>query len=73
MNIKKLLNNKVVRNAQWMVGEQMVQMIISFCIGIITTRYLGPSNYGIINYCAAFVAFFTSPFKQIIIIVYLLF
>lgn len=60
MNIKKLLNNKVVRNAQWMVGEQMVQMIISFCIGIITTRYLGPSNYGIINYCAAFVAFFTS-------------
>ena len=24
------------------------------------TRYLGPSNFGVINYCAAYVAFFTS-------------
>lgn len=60
MNIHSILNNKVVRNANWMVSEQIVQMLLSFVISMITTRYLGPSNYGIINYCAAYVAFFSS-------------
>lgn len=60
MNIKQITQNRVVRNANWMVGEQLVQMAISFFIGIITTRYLGPENYGVINYCAAYVAFFSS-------------
>ena len=60
MNIRSILNNRVVRNANWMISEQIVQMIISFVISMITTRYLGPSNYGIINYCAAYVAFFSS-------------
>lgn len=60
MNVKQLTQNRVVRNANWMVGEQLVQMAISFFIGIITTRYLGPANYGVINYCAAYVAFFSS-------------
>ena len=35
-------------------------MIIQFVIGIITARYLGPSNYGIITYVASYIAFFTS-------------
>lgn len=60
MNIHSILNNKVVQNANWMISEQIVQMLISFVISMITTRYLGPSNYGIINYCAAYVAFFSS-------------
>ncbi len=58
--LKKLKNNIVLKNASWMVAEQGVQMIISFVIGMITARYLGPSNYGVINYCAAYTAFFTS-------------
>ena len=40
--------------------EWGVQMIIQFVIGIITARYLGPSNYGIITYVASYIAFFTS-------------
>ena len=43
-----------------MVGEQLVQMAISFVLSIVSTRYLGPSNFGIINYCSAYVAFFSS-------------
>ena len=58
--LKELLSNKTVANAKWMIGEQMVQMMISVIIGVITARYLGPSNYGVINYVAAYVAFFTS-------------
>lgn len=60
MKIKKIFQNKTVKNAKWMIAEQLVQMLISLILGVITTRYLGPANYGIINYCAAFVAFFSS-------------
>ena len=35
-------------------------MVLSFVISILTARYLGPSNYGLINYATAYVAFFTS-------------
>ena len=58
--IKILLNNKTVKNAGWMIAEQFVQMAISVILGVLTARYLGPSNYGIINYCSAFVIFFTT-------------
>lgn len=58
--LKKLFNNRTVKNAWWMIAEQIVQMGISVVLGVLTARYLGPSNYGIINYCSAFVIFFTS-------------
>lgn len=52
--------NRVVVNAKWMIAEQGVQMLVSFIIGMITARYLGPLNYGVINYCYAYTAFFTA-------------
>ena len=58
--LKNLIKNKTVQNAKWMIAEQLVQMCISVILGVLTARYLGPSNYGVINYCAAFVTFFTS-------------
>lgn len=61
MNIK---NNKVVRNASWLIGCKIIQSIFSFAIGIITVRYLGPSNYGLISYVSAIVAFFV-PIMQL--------
>jgi O-antigen/teichoic acid export membrane protein len=53
-------HNKEIKNAGWIIGGRIVQMIISFFVGILTARFLGPSNYGLINYAAAYVAFFTS-------------
>lgn len=35
-------------------------MVLSFVVSIFTARYLGPANYGIINYIGAYVTFFTS-------------
>lgn len=58
--VSKVLSSPSVRNAKWMIAEQMVQMVISLILGVLTAQYLGPSNYGVINYCAAFVAFFNS-------------
>lgn len=53
-------NSKFLSNASWMIGGKVFQMSISLVIGMITARYLGPSNFGVINYTASFVAFFTS-------------
>ena len=58
--VNSFMQNRVVKNAGWMIAEQAVQMIISIIIGILTVRYLGPSNYGVINYCNAYTAFFTA-------------
>lgn len=55
--LNKLLSSKVVKNSGWIIGGKIVQMILGFIIGIFTARYLGPSNYGIINTAQAYTAF----------------
>lgn len=60
MNILKTFNNKIVKNAGWLVGEKVVQMLISLVVSLLTARYLGPSNYGLINYASSFTTFFAA-------------
>lgn len=52
-----MIKNSVVQNAKWMVICRIAQSLIQLVIGMITARYLGPSNYGLINYVASIVAF----------------
>lgn len=54
MNIEK---NKIIKNASWIIVCRIAQSIINLVIGMISARYLGPSNYGIINYAGSIVAF----------------
>ena len=54
MNIFK---NKVVKNASWIIGCRIAQAILALLIGMITARYLGPSNYGLLNYASSVVSF----------------
>ncbi|MBQ3133434.1 MAG: flippase [Clostridia bacterium] len=54
------LKNKETKNAGWLIGEQVFQMLLSLVVGVLSARYLGPSNYGILNYTASFVSFFLS-------------
>lgn len=58
--LKKVMKSKEAKNAGWLIAGRIVQLLLSFFISIITARYLGPSNFGIINYSAAYVAFFTA-------------
>ena len=58
--IKRIIQNRMVRNASWLMLGRIFHIIINFFVGILTARYLGPSNYGIINYAAAYATFFTS-------------
>ncbi len=52
-----IFKNKVVKNASWIIACRIAQSLISLVIGMISARYLGPSDYGLINYAASVVAF----------------
>lgn len=50
-------NKKVAKNAAWIIGIRIVQSILALVISMLTARYLGPSNYGLISYASSVVAF----------------
>lgn len=58
--IKKLKNSLFLKNTIWNIGGKVLQMGISLVVGMLTARYLGPSNYGIIGYTASYVTFFSA-------------
>lgn len=60
MNVDEFLKNKEVKNAGWLIGGRIAQMGLSLIVGVLTARYLGPGNYGLISYGGAYVAFFTA-------------
>lgn len=49
--------NKVLKNASWIIACRIVQSILALVIGMISARYLGPSNFGLLNYASSVVAF----------------
>lgn len=60
MGLRNVIKNKVVKNAGWIIGGRLANKLLAFLVGILTARYLGPSNYGLINYAAAYTSFFAS-------------
>ena len=58
------MNNRVFHNAAWIIGCKIMQSIPNLLIGLLTARYLGPSNYGVISYVASVVAF-AAPIMQL--------
>lgn len=58
MNLR-FLGNKEVKNAGWMIGGKIAQMLLQLAVGVLSARYLGPDNYGLINYATAYVTLFT--------------
>ena len=49
--------NSVTKNAAWIISCKIVQSLLGLVVGVLSARYLGPSNYGLINYAASIVAF----------------
>ena len=50
---------QVFKNAKWIIVCKIIQSVIQLVIGMISARYLGPSNYGVIGYTASYVSFFS--------------
>ncbi len=59
-----LFKNIVFKNSAWLIGSKIVQSLLSLIVGMISSRYLGPSNYGILSYASSIVTFMV-PFMNI--------
>lgn len=60
MKLPNLLKHKAVKNAGWIIAGRIVHMICAFVVSLLTARYLGPGNFGLINYATAYTTFFYS-------------
>ena len=52
-----MIKNRVIQNVFWIVLGKVIQSVLALLIGSLTARYLGPANYGVINYVTSLVAF----------------
>ena len=50
---------KIFSNIIWSFGGKIVNMASALLVGILVARYLGPENYGLMNYVISYVAIFT--------------
>ena len=57
-------SRKMFKNAKWIVVCKVIQSALQLVIGMITARYLGPANYGLIGYANSVVSFML-PFMQL--------
>lgn len=63
LNFKLLINRndnrtKVLKNVLWAMLGKFVNMFGMLFVGILVARYLGPEQYGLMNYVISFVALF---------------
>jgi O-antigen/teichoic acid export membrane protein len=49
---------KYFKNTGWLFSGRIFSLAISFFVGIYIARYLGPANYGLMNYAISFVGLF---------------
>lgn len=56
--------NRVFNNVKWVVVCKAIQSVAQLVIGMMTARYLGPDNYGLINYAKSVVSF-AIPFMRL--------
>lgn len=60
---KSSLATRFVGNTGWMMFKNIYSMLISLVIGSLSARYLGPSNFGVLNYGSSIISFFTTISK----------
>lgn len=58
--IRNWMSNQVARNAGWILFGKAARMVVNLLVGVLTARYLGPSNLGLLGYAAAYTGFFSS-------------
>lgn len=52
--------NKYFKNTMWQIFEKITRIFVSIFVGSWIARYLGPSNYGDLNYAQSIIAVVTS-------------
>lgn len=50
---------KIIYNVLWAITGKVVTLLSTLVVGIFVARYLGPDQYGLMNYVVSFVTLFT--------------
>jgi O-antigen/teichoic acid export membrane protein len=62
--LKSLKNHqgfmKYLKNTSWLLGGNILRMIVGLFIGVWVARYLGPDRFGLLSYSSAFVGLFSA-------------
>jgi len=48
------------RNTSWLMTEKIIRILAALVVGVWVTRYLGPSDFGILAYAQSFVGLFAA-------------
>lgn len=56
-----MLQKRVFTSAKWIIGCRIAQAVLQLVLGMLSARFLGPSNYGLLGYAGS-VATFVLPF-----------
>jgi PST family polysaccharide transporter len=51
---------KVIGNAGWLFADKILRMGVALFVSVWVARYLGPAQFGLLNYAVAFVAMFSA-------------
>lgn len=52
------MKQKLLKNISWLFFDKIIRIFGGLIVGIWVARYLGPSNFGILNYALAYTALF---------------
>ena len=53
-------SGKILSNSVWVIIQHVYSMLTSVVLVALIARHLGPSDYGMINYCASVIAIFST-------------
>lgn len=54
-----MTKHKLLKNISWLFFDKVIRIIGGLFVGIWVARYLGPNDFGVLNYALAYTALFT--------------
>lgn len=51
---------QAIGNTGWLFADRILHMVVGLAVSVSVTRYLGPEQFGLLNYATAFVTLFSS-------------
>ncbi|MBM6761417.1 flippase [Megamonas hypermegale] len=58
--LRKYIFDKVIKNSLWLIVDKFIRLIGGLVVGAWIARYLGPEQYGLMNFVVAYSLIFTS-------------
>ena len=51
---------QILGNTGWLFAEKLIRLVTGLTLGVWVARYLGPGNFGLLNYATSFVLLFSA-------------